>query len=116
MSFVLDTWFTDGMSNIRLTKPTIAVLEALLSATSENPAWGLSICRDADLGPGTVYPILDRLTERGWVTGYEETGPHPGRPARRFYELTGVGRTQAREALDARKARQLKFRLAGGSA
>ncbi|WP_043674224.1 PadR family transcriptional regulator [Streptomyces xylophagus] len=104
------------MPNIRLTKPTIAVLETLLSATSDKQAWGLSICRDADLGPGTVYPILDRLTERGWVTSYEETGPHPGRPARRFYELTGVGRAQASEALEARQARQLRFRLAGGSA
>ncbi|MEU7097748.1 helix-turn-helix transcriptional regulator [Streptomyces longwoodensis] len=103
------------MTNLRLTKSTIAVLETLLSTTSDNRAWGLSICRDADLGPGTVYPILERLTERGWVTSYEETGPHPGRPARRFYELTGVGRAQANEALEARKARHLKFRLAGGS-
>lgn len=102
------------MTNIRLTKPTIAVLEALLSATDDSPAWGLSICRDADLGPGTVYPILDRLTERGWVTSYEEAGPHPGRPARRYYELTGVGRMQATAALEARKARRFGLGLAGG--
>jgi DNA-binding MarR family transcriptional regulator len=102
------------MTNFRLTKPTIGVLEALLSATSDAPAWGLSICRDADLGPGTVYPILDRLTERGWVTSHEETGPHPGRPARRFYELTGTGRQQATEALEARKARRFGLGLAGG--
>ncbi|MGC4983946.1 PadR family transcriptional regulator [Streptomyces sp. DT193] len=104
------------MANIRLTKPTIAVLEALLSATDDAPAWGLSICRDADLGPGTVYPILDRLAERGWVTSHEETGPHPGRPARRFYELTGTGRAQARSALDARTTRRRHFGLAGGAA
>ncbi|QNP71267.1 helix-turn-helix transcriptional regulator [Streptomyces roseirectus] len=104
------------MTNIRLTKPTIAVLEALISATSDQPAWGLSICRDADLGPGTVYPILDRLAERGWVISREETGPHPGRPARRFYELTGVGRMQANEALEARKARRFGLGLAGGAA
>lgn len=116
LSVVLDIWSTGRMTNIRLTKPTIAVLERLLSATADNPAWGLSICRDADLGPGTVYPILDRLAERGWVTSHEESGPHPGRPARRFYELTGVGRLQATEALDARKARQIKFRPAGGAA
>lgn len=102
------------MTDFRLTKPTIGVLETLLSATSDQPAWGLSICRDADLGPGTVYPILDRLTERGWVTSHEETGPHPGRPARRFYELTGTGRQQATEALAARKARRFGLGLAGG--
>ncbi|MYS36195.1 MULTISPECIES: PadR family transcriptional regulator [unclassified Streptomyces] len=104
------------MTNIRLTKPTIAVLEALLSATSNTPAWGLSICRDADLGPGTVYPILDRLAERGWVTSHEESGPHPGRPARRFYELTGTGRQQATQSLEARKARRFGLGLAGGTA
>ncbi|MCX5357332.1 PadR family transcriptional regulator [Streptomyces sp. NBC_00124] len=104
------------MPNIRLTKPTISVLEALLSATSDAPAWGLSICRDADLGPGTVYPILDRFTERGWLTSHEETGPHPGRPARRFYELTGTGRQQATEALEARRARRFGLGLSGGAA
>lgn len=106
------------MTSIRLTKPTIALLETLLSATSDSPAWGLSICRDADLGPGTVYPILDRLTERGWVTSHDETGPHPGRPARRFYELTGTGRQLATQALQAREAKRRKIGmgLAGGLA
>ncbi|MGW1322675.1 PadR family transcriptional regulator [Streptomyces antibioticus] len=102
------------MTNIRLTKPTIVVLETLLSARSDSPPWGLSICRDADLGPGTVYPILDRLAQRGWVTSYEETGPHPGRPARRFYELTSTGRQQAAEALKVRRARRFGLGLAGG--
>ncbi|MFK0173436.1 PadR family transcriptional regulator [Streptomyces sp. NPDC090306] len=104
------------MTNIRLTKPTMAVLDALLSATADKPAWGLSIIRDADLGPSTVYPILERLQERGWITSHEETGPHPGRPARRYYELTGTGRMQATEALKAREARFKRFGLAGGPA
>ncbi|MEU9570231.1 helix-turn-helix transcriptional regulator [Streptomyces massasporeus] len=103
------------MTNIRLTKPTIAVLEALLSATSDRPAWGLSICRSADLGPGTVYPILDRLAERGWVASREETTPHPGRPARRFYELTGTGRQKANAALEDRRVRRFGLGLAGGT-
>ncbi|MGW3105215.1 PadR family transcriptional regulator [Streptomyces sp. NPDC001100] len=104
------------MANIRLTKPTIAVLEALLAATDDSPAWGLSICRDADLGPGTVYPILDRLAERGWITSHEEAGPHPGRPARRYYELTGAGRQQSTQALEARRARRFGLGMAGGAA
>ncbi|MFF3398266.1 PadR family transcriptional regulator [Streptomyces sp. NPDC002659] len=106
------------MSTPRLTKPTVAVLEVLLAATGDAPAWGLSICRDADLGSGTVYPILDRLAERGWVTSWNETEPHPGRPPRRYYELTGAGRLQASAALTARRARQRRFGLglAGGAA
>lgn len=105
------------MTDPRLTKPTIAVLEVLLAATDDAPAWGLSICREADLGSGTVYPILDRLLERGWVTSHHETEPHPGRPARRYYALTGTGRSRARDALAARLAkRSLRYRLAGGTA
>ena len=55
-------------------------------------------------GPGTGYPILDRLTEHGWVTGQEESGPHPGggRPARRLYELTETGHEQATHILQMR--------------
>ncbi|MFD4481490.1 PadR family transcriptional regulator [Streptomyces sp. NPDC058471] len=89
----------------------MAVLEGLLAAKPDAPAWGLSICRDADLGPGTVYPILDRLLERGWLKSWDETDPHPGRPARRFYEFTGAGRAQALEALEARIARRARFSL-----
>lgn len=106
------------MSRIRLTKPTIAVLEVLLNASPDTPTWGLSICRDADLGPGTVYPILDRLLARGWLRSWDEVEDHPGRPARRFYEFTGTGRKEALEALEARAARRSRFSLQpeGGAA
>jgi DNA-binding MarR family transcriptional regulator len=105
------------MSVPRLTKPTIGVLEVLLAATEDEPAWGLSICQEADLGSGTVYPILDRLTELGWTESWIETAPHPGRPARRYYRLTGAGRARAGAALEARRGRR-GFRpgLAGGAA
>ncbi|GAA0348190.1 PadR family transcriptional regulator [Streptomyces turgidiscabies] len=99
------------MTNIRLTKPTMAVLGVLLNVKPDAPAWGLSICRDADLGPGTVYPILDRLLERGWLRSWNEEEAHPGRPARRFYEFTNVGRAQALEALEVRNARRARFGL-----
>jgi PadR family transcriptional regulator PadR len=106
------------MTTIRLTKPTMSVLGVLLDAKPDAPAWGLSICRDADLGPGTVYPILDRLLERGWLKSWDETEAHPGRPARRFYTFTSGGRAQALEALEARNARRARFSLrpAGGAA
>ncbi|AVH55698.1 MULTISPECIES: PadR family transcriptional regulator [Streptomyces] len=101
----------------RLTKPTIAVLEVLLASRDDSPAWGLSICREADLGSGTVYPILDRLKGLGWVTTWTEAEPHPGRPPRTYYLLTGGGRLQASEALEARRARRFALPgFAGGSA
>ncbi|MFF7881004.1 PadR family transcriptional regulator [Streptomyces sp. NPDC020794] len=91
----------------RLTMPTVAVLDALLAARATDPMWGLEICRSADLGPGTVYPILARLAALGWVEARDEEGPHPGRPGRRLYEFTAGGRKRAVGALAARRARLL---------
>ncbi|MER5253055.1 MULTISPECIES: helix-turn-helix transcriptional regulator [unclassified Streptomyces] len=93
------------MTSIRLTRPTLEVIKVLLASTSNDPAWGLKICQEAELGSGTVYPILDRLERQGLVAGSVESDPHPGRPARRFYELTGAGRTWASSALAERAAR-----------
>ncbi|MGY1439497.1 hypothetical protein [Streptomyces reniochalinae] len=66
------------MASIRLTRPTLEVLKVLLAATDDDPAWGLKICEEADLGSGTVYPVLERLTEHGWVEARKEVAPHPG--------------------------------------
>lgn len=89
----------------------------LLASTDDDPAWGLKICEEADLGSGTVYPILDRLAEHGWITSQEETAPHPGRPPRRYYELTGAGRADAKAAIEKRQAKRARsFGLAGGAA
>ncbi|MER5559674.1 PadR family transcriptional regulator [Streptomyces sp. NPDC002506] len=84
-----------------------------MASTADAPAWGLSICQTAELGSGTVYPILERLADNGWITSREETDPHPGRPARRYYELTVAGRAQATEAFAKRKASPLLWTARG---
>ena len=43
-----------------------------------------------DVSPGTIYPLLARLEERGWLTC--KTDPHGGRRARKEYSLTDNGR------------------------
>ncbi|OKI16570.1 PadR family transcriptional regulator [Streptomyces sp. CB03911] len=70
----------------RLTTPVRIVLADL--ARRDEPAYGLQIATDTGLGTGTLYPLLRRLSEAGWLSVTEETGPHPSRPARRFYALT----------------------------
>ncbi|MGW3291081.1 PadR family transcriptional regulator [Streptomyces sp. NPDC001002] len=95
------------MASIRLTRPTLEVIKVLLASTADDPAWGLKICEEADLGSGTVYPILERLVDAGWATRYEETGEHPGRPKRYYYELTALGQRAACQA------RERKPRLFG---
>jgi DNA-binding PadR family transcriptional regulator len=74
----------------RLTTPTRLVLAALRDA--DQPIWGFEICRITGLKSGTIYPILNRLNGHGWVEAWLEDSPHPGRPPRRFYQLTDHGR------------------------
>lgn len=116
-TLVLDTCSTGRMASIRLTLPTVEVIKVLLASPPEAPAWGLKICETANLGSGTVYPILERLAKQGWITSFQETAPHPGRPARRYYELTAAGRIAAESALEERRKRYAsRWRLAGGEA
>jgi len=89
-------------ARIRLTKPTLAVLDVLLAATPDDPVWGFRICAEADLGSGTVYPILERLERIGWVIPSWEEPPPLDRPRRRFYVLSGAGRQEIAAALAAR--------------
>jgi PadR family transcriptional regulator PadR len=64
--------------------------------------YGFELSQAAGLAAGSVYPILQRLQEAGWVTSRREDiskrDGQPGRP-REFYRLTGHGRREARKAL-----------------
>jgi PadR family transcriptional regulator PadR len=90
----------------RLTQPVRAVVEALTSAATDHPLYGLQLCAITDLGPGTVYPILERLAKLGWVDSTWETGQPSGRPRRRYYRITDHGRTGWAKASAARKTRR----------
>jgi DNA-binding PadR family transcriptional regulator len=89
------------------------VLDVLIAA-ADDPPWGYRICDEAGLGSGTVYPILERLEEAGWIEGTWETGQPANRPRRRFYTLTNAGRTKYSAAIarrqDRTRARRLRLR------
>jgi DNA-binding PadR family transcriptional regulator len=84
-----------------MTLQTQLVLRALL----EDPArerYGFELCELAGLPSGTIYPILARLEQFGWVdSNWEDPAVHveAGRPRRRFYRITQDGAEQARDAL-----------------
>ena len=82
---------------------TLLVLAALLEAPD---AWrhGYHLSRRLGLRSGTLYPILVRLAERGYLETRWEDGARPGRPARHTYRLTAEGRSLARSRLAARPA------------
>lgn len=84
----------------RMTVQTQLVLRALL----RNPArelYGLELAEETGLMPGTIYPILLRLKNEGWVRKRpEDIDPRTEkRPARHYYSLTASGAVQASAAL-----------------
>lgn len=86
----------------RMTIPTQYVLTTLLSAP-DRELYGVEIATAAGLPSGTIHPILARLEGIGWVRSrWEDIDPSAaGRPARRYYRLTGDGLVNARSALAA---------------
>lgn len=70
---------------IRITRRMRRVLDAI---NTLDQAWGFAICQASGLGPGAVYPALDRLLEAGWIGSRIEASPPQGRPPRTFYHLT----------------------------
>jgi PadR family transcriptional regulator PadR len=90
---------------------TLSVLEVLL----ESPrSWhyGYAISQRTGLKSGTLYPILVRLAEQGWLETRWIEPEQPGRPARHTYRLTGDGAKSARvklaEASPLRGVRRLR--------
>ena len=93
---------------MRLTKPTERVLALLLGSPTAR-TYGMELIDNAKVSAGTLYPMLTRLEKIGWLTSeWEHIDPsEAGRPARRYYSLTGTGRIEAATALDRKKARGL---------
>ena len=85
---------------MRITVPVTKVLSAFLADVAED-RYGLDLMKITNLPSGTLYPILQRLQEAGWVSAqWEEIDPAAeGRPARRYYRLTPQGAENARVAL-----------------
>jgi PadR family transcriptional regulator, regulatory protein PadR len=90
-----------SMSRQPNTSPqTLRVLRLLLE---EPTAWhyGYEISQRTGLKSGTLYPILIRLTDQGWLETRWTEPQRQGRPARHAYRLTQVG-ARAASALAAK--------------
>lgn len=60
-------------------------------------------------GP-TVYGVLERLEEWGWITGtWEDLSAGENRPRRRYYRLTPNGRIEAQKLVAERRPRRSSF-------
>ncbi|MFC6590942.1 PadR family transcriptional regulator [Deinococcus lacus] len=83
---------------------TAAVLLALLDVYPQ-PSYGYDLSQNTGLKSGTLYPILQRLHERGLLSAEWQDSPHEGKPPRHIYALTAAGldlaRQQRRESAEA---------------
>jgi PadR family transcriptional regulator PadR len=83
----------------RTRRPSVQTT-AVLFALAEQPAtwrYGYELCRQLGIKPGSMYPILMRLTDRGMLETTWDTEVPAGRPPRHMYRLTGSGRALATE-------------------
>lgn len=81
----------------RMTKTTLAVLEVFLTDPTKQH-YGLAISRASDVTTGSLYYILSRLERRGWLTSTWQEATIPGRPSRRYYQMTDEGLAAAKAA------------------
>jgi PadR family transcriptional regulator PadR len=83
----------------RMTQPTLKVLRLFMDQPRARRS-GADIMRQATIFSGTLYPILIRLEEAGWLAStWEERSPEKlGRPRRRLYKITAAGQNAAQAA------------------
>ena len=88
----------------RITPATLDVLEAFLG--SHEDLHGFAVAQASGRPTGSIYPILARLEEAGWLESrWESEHPEPGRPRRRFYALSPDGMASARTVVLERRGK-----------
>jgi DNA-binding PadR family transcriptional regulator len=78
----------------RKTKTTIAVVRALFTLP-ESERHGFGIALASSCRAGTVYKILDRLMEDGWLSFRWEPNPNDKNPPRKVFSFTERGGREA---------------------
>src|SRR5262245_36240933 len=89
----------------RLGFATLQILQAIAAGY----VYGFDIMNATGLPSGTVYPILSKLEDSGFVKSNWESArvaKREKRPARRSYVITGEGREAVRETLEKYKKLQ----------
>lgn len=79
----------------RVTKQTLAVLQAFLDS-EDRPIWGLALSKQLQIPTGSIYPMLDRLVEYGWLQfGWEDDAARLG-PRKKLYKLSEAGARESK--------------------
>jgi PadR family transcriptional regulator PadR len=67
-------------------------LAETLMADADSRHWGYDLVKRSGICHGTMYVMLRRMLEDGWLTESQEENPPGKRPPRRYYEVTDAGK------------------------
>ena len=85
------------MARVRSLSAPARNLLARLAETELTWHHGYDLCRQTGIKSGTLYPLLMRLAEQGYLEAEWQPPEESGRPARHAYRLTATGRQLAWE-------------------
>lgn len=79
---------------MRLSHSGLLILKACFDRASQR-SYGYELMQHTGLASGTLYPILIRFEDAGWLSSsWEVADPREeGRPRRRLYRITGAGQS-----------------------
>ncbi|MBV1940892.1 PadR family transcriptional regulator [Streptomyces sp. BV286] len=83
--------------DVQITRNVARVLR-VFTEDAGSPHFGMELMKSLHMSSGTLYPILIRLSKAGWIDAHDEdVDPSTvGRPARRYYTITGEQAQAAR--------------------
>ena len=80
----------------KLSEPARRVLAAMLDAGS-GWSYGYELCQKTGVKSGTLYPLLVRLRDYGFLEAQWQEATQHGRPPRHAYRLTKSGKALVRD-------------------
>ena len=88
------------MDNAQFKKGILPLCVLTLLSREDGYGYDLTtrIAQELDVKAGTIYLVLGRLKERGYVTTYLKEAEKG--PARKYYHLTKTGRTYQNQLLE----------------
>lgn len=84
------------MIRSRTLSPPARTILALMADAGESWLHGYDLCRRGQVKSGTLYPLLIRLEEQGYLEAQWQAPAEAGRPPRHAYRLTVTGLALAR--------------------
>ena len=84
----------------KLSPQTLAVIKYMIDRPKAD-YYGLELIEATGMPAGTIYPILTRLEEVGWIGGEWESFDRKdkGRRRRRYYVMTAAGKKDGKKYL-----------------